>query len=228
MVLVLLVVARQVATLRDNVRLTRRLESTVHDLRLREDQLRHLAFHDPLTGLANRALFHDRVQHAIAGQAREGNSIGVLYVDLDGFKAVNDSRGHAAGDALLTSIGRRLRDCARPSDTVARLGGDEFAILIEHLCDPRSVMSLAGRVIDAVSEPIEFRGRPVQVGASVGVAVRQPGESASAVLREADTAMYAAKVQGKGRYVMFEPHMRDALAPADRYLSPVVDRQRRS
>ncbi len=217
-VLVLLVVARQVAALRDNVRLTRRLESTVHDLQLREEQLRHLAFHDPLTGLANRALFHDRVQHAINGQAREGNSIGVLYIDLDGFKEVNDSRGHAAGDALLTSIGQRLRTCARPSDTVARLGGDEFAILIEHLREPQSATTLADRVIDALSEPIEVGGGPVRVGASVGVAVREPGgEGASEVLREADTAMYAAKVQGKGRYVTFEPHMRDALAPADRF-----------
>ncbi len=215
-VLVLLVVARQVATLRDNVRLTRRLESTVHDLQLREEQLRHLAFHDPLTGLANRALFHDRVQHAIAGQSREGNSIGVLFIDLDGFKAVNDSRGHASGDVLLTTIAQRLRTCARPSDTVARLGGDEFAILIEHLDEPETATSLAHRVIEALSEPIEVGDGPVQVGASVGVAVRRPGgEGASEVLREADTAMYAAKVQGKGRYVTFEPHMRDALAPPD-------------
>jgi diguanylate cyclase (GGDEF)-like protein len=215
-VLVLLVVARQLATLRDNVRLTRRLESTVHDLQLREEQLRHLAFHDPLTGLANRALFHDRVQHAIAGQAREGNSIGVLFIDLDGFKAVNDSRGHASGDTLLTTIAQRLRACARPSDTVARLGGDEFAILIEYLDAPETATSLAHRVIEALSEPIEVGDGPVQVGASVGVAVRRPGgEGASEVLREADTAMYAAKVQGKGRYVTFEPHMRDALAPTD-------------
>jgi diguanylate cyclase (GGDEF)-like protein len=101
---------------------------------------------------------------------------------------------------------------------VARLGGDEFAILIEHLREPQSATTLADRVIDALSEPIEVGGGPVRVGASVGVAVREPGgEGASEVLREADTAMYAAKVQGKGRYVTFEPHMRDALAPADRF-----------
>ncbi|MDT4987092.1 MAG: diguanylate cyclase [Micromonosporaceae bacterium] len=210
--LVLLVVARQVATLRDNVTLTRRLELTVHDLRLREEQLRHLAFHDPLTGLANRALFHDRVQHAIGAQVRESTSIGVLFIDLDGFKAVNDSRGHAVGDALLTVIGRRLRACARPSDTVARLGGDEFAVLVERLDEPESANVLARRIVDLLNEPIDVGGERISVGASVGVAVRDlGGESASGILREADCAMYAAKLQGKGRYVTFEPHMRSAF-----------------
>jgi diguanylate cyclase (GGDEF)-like protein len=217
--LVLLVVARQVATLRDNVGLTRRLELSVRDLQLREGQLRHLAFHDPLTSLANRALFHDRVHHAIASQARESTSIAVLFIDLDGFKAVNDSRGHAAGDALLTVIGRRLQDCARPSDTVARLGGDEFAVLVERLSEPESPGSLARRIVSMVSEPIDLGGDRVSVSASVGVAIHEPGgEGASEVLREADCAMYAAKVQGKGRYVAFEPHMRSVLASADRVL----------
>jgi diguanylate cyclase (GGDEF)-like protein len=216
--LVLLVVARQVATLRDNVKLTRRLELSVHDLQLREEQLRHLAFHDPLTGLANRALFHDRVQHAIASQSRVPTSIGVLFIDLDGFKSVNDSRGHAVGDALLTAIGGRLQDCARPSDTVARLGGDEFAVLVERLDEPESAHSLAGRIVDLLSEPIDVGGERVSVGASVGVAIRKPGdESASEVLREADCAMYAAKVQGKGRYVTFEPHMRSAFVSVNAF-----------
>jgi len=213
--LVLLVVARQVATLRDNARLTRRLESSVQDLQVREEQLRHLAFHDPLTGLANRALFHDRVQHAIAGQAREGASIGVLYIDLDGFKSVNDERGHAAGDAVLAAVAGRLQECARPSDTVARLGGDEFAILVEHLVEPGSAESLAGRIVAVVAEPIDFPGPQITVGASVGIAVREPGgDSASELLRAADFAMYAAKLQGKGRHVTFETHMRDAFATA--------------
>jgi diguanylate cyclase (GGDEF)-like protein len=216
-VLVLLVVARQVATLRDNVTLTRRLESSVHDLQLREEQLRHLAFHDPLTGLANRALFHDRVEHSIAGQAREATAIGVLYIDLDGFKAVNDSGGHAMGDAVLTAIGRRLQSCARPSDTVARLGGDEFAVLMERLRDPASAEALADRIVAVLGEPIDVGGVELSVGASVGVAVRElGGESASEVLREADCAMYAAKVQGKGRRVTFEPHLRSGLSAAIR------------
>jgi len=213
--LVLLVVARQVATLRDNARLTRRLESSVQDLQMREEQLRHLAFHDPLTGLANRALFHDRVQHAIAGQAREATSIGVLYIDLDGFKAVNDLRGHAAGDLVLATVGRRLQECARPSDTVARLGGDEFAVLLEHLSEAGSAESLAQRIVDVVAEAIDFADTQITVGASVGIAVREPGgDSVSEVLRAADFAMYAAKLQGKGRYVTFESHMRAAFAAA--------------
>jgi diguanylate cyclase (GGDEF)-like protein len=217
-VLVLLVVVRQVATLRDNVTLTRRLETSVRELKLREEQLRHLAFHDPLTGLANRALFHDRVEHAIAGQARDVTAIGVLYIDLDGFKAVNDTRGHGVGDALLSEIGRRLQECARPSDTVARLGGDEFAVLIERLTGPESAGAFARRLVELLSMPFDVAGTMVSVGASVGVAIREPGgESASEVLREADCAMYAAKVQGKGRCVTFEPHMRSAFISADHF-----------
>jgi diguanylate cyclase (GGDEF)-like protein len=210
--LVVLVVARQVFTLRDNVGLTRRLEATVQDLRLREEQLRRLAFHDPLTGLANRALFHDRVQHAITGQARESIWIGVLFIDLDGFKMINDTRGHAAGDIVLTAIGQRLLGCARPNDTVARLGGDEFAVLVERLDEPESARSLAQRIVDVIGEPIDVGGDVIVVGASVGIADHRPGgEGASELLREADCAMYAAKLQGKARCVTFEPHMRSAF-----------------
>jgi diguanylate cyclase len=213
MVLVLLVVARQIATLRDNAKLTRRLESSMRDLEFREEQLRHLAFHDPLTGLANRALFHDRVERAIAGQARESTLIGVLFIDLDGFKAINDTRGHAAGDELLITVSRRLQECARQSDTVARLGGDEFAILVERVPEAESPAMLARRIVTVLSEPIDLAGDQVYVGASVGVALGEQGDgSASEVLRKADCAMYAAKFQGKGRYVRFEPHMHDAFA----------------
>ncbi|MCW2505247.1 MAG: putative signaling protein [Actinomycetia bacterium] len=215
-VLVILVVARQVVTLRENAVLSRRLASSVEDLQSREEQLRHLAFHDPLTGLANRALFHDRVQHAIARQSREAASIAILYVDLDGFKGVNDSRGHAAGDALLTMVAQRLLWCARPSDTVARLGGDEFAVLVEHLRDDESASGLAGRIVSVLTDPVELPGALATVGASVGVAVRQPGGvPAGELLRQADCAMYAAKVSGKGRFVTFTPELLPARADAN-------------
>jgi diguanylate cyclase len=215
MLLVVLVVVRQVVTLRDNAGLTRRLESSMRNLQFREEQLRHLAFHDPLTGLANRALFHDRVERALANRTVEPTTIGVLFIDLDGFKAVNDSHGHAAGDILLRTVSRRLLECARQNDTVARLGGDEFAVLIERVPDPEVPGSLAQRIVDLVGEPIVLAGRRVHVGASVGVAHGEPGsDSASEVLRRADCAMYAAKLQGKGRHVNFEPHMRKAFAAA--------------
>jgi diguanylate cyclase (GGDEF)-like protein len=212
-VLVLLVVVRQITVLRENTLLTRRLAATVSDLQSREEQLRHLAFHDPLTGLANRALFQNRVQHAIASQPRTGAAVAVLYIDLDAFKAVNDTLGHHAGDELLATVARRLLSCARPTDTVARLGGDEFAVLVEHVRQPGSAAALAGRIVDVLAEPAELPGgEPMRVGASVGVAVRDlGGESASEVLRQADTAMYAAKVKGKGQYVTFEPHMRPGV-----------------
>jgi diguanylate cyclase (GGDEF)-like protein len=213
-ILVLLVVIRQVSALRENVILTRQLGATVRDLQSREEELRHLAFHDPLTGLANRALFQDRVQHAIASQARVGAGVAVLYIDLDSFKSVNDTLGHAAGDALLTAVARRLQACARPSDTVARLGGDEFAVLVEHVRQPGSAAALAGRIVDVLADPVELPGDPaMRVGASIGVAVRGVGGgSPSEVLRQADIAMYAAKVRGKGRYVTFEPHMHPGVA----------------
>jgi diguanylate cyclase (GGDEF)-like protein len=211
--LVVLVVARQLVTLRDNLVLTRRLEKSLAVLSGREEQLRHLAFHDPLTGLANRALFQDRVEHAIASQQRLGPPISVLYIDLDGFKAVNDALGHGAGDTLLRTVGKRLQECARPGDTVARLGGDEFAILIENSATPAVAATLASRVVAVLAKPVPVEDAQVRIGASVGVAIRDCGtDHAGEVLREADCAMYAAKLQGKGRYVMFEPHMKSAFA----------------
>ena len=171
-----------------------------------EQQLTHQAFHDPLTGLANRALFRDRVSHALTISHRQGGSLAVLFLDLDDFKKVNDSLGHGEGDRLLVEVARRLRSCARESDTVARLGGDEFAVLIE---DP----SQGGH--DAVVERItEARGRPFTLGssdleihASTGIATPSTGDNADALLRNADVAMYSAKRQGKGRSVRFDPGM---------------------
>jgi diguanylate cyclase (GGDEF)-like protein len=211
MMIVVLVIARQLVALRDNVQLTRSLRSTLNDLRRREEELEHMAFHDPLTGLANRALFHNRSSDAVHQLATTG-STAVLYIDLDGFKQVNDRLGHAAGDALLAAVADRLGKCVRPSDTVARLGGDEFAILLTGVDSIDTAKVVADRVVRVVDEEFFINEESVTVGASVGLAWNDSTESNDGedLLRQADIAMYAAKTQGKRRYVCFEPPMRPA------------------
>jgi len=172
-----------------------------------EEQLIHQAFHDSLTGLANRALFRDRVSHALALARRQGHSITVLFLDLDDFKKVNDSLGHAEGDRLLIAAAERFLLCARAADTVARLGGDEFAILIEDLTDSDSPSSLLNRLSVAMAHPFTLSGNQVQISASIGVATTMGEETADDLLRNADVAMYSAKRQGKGRSETYESRM---------------------
>ena len=180
----------------------------VTDRRRLEEQLSHQAFHDSLTGLANRAVFRDRVEHALRSSERFNEPLAVLFLDLDGFKSVNDSAGHAAGDDLLIEFGKRLEAWARPGDTVARLGGDEFAILVERLSEPREAESIARRVVERSREPYQLAGRQVFVRVSVGIAVRtDPADTVEDMLRNADVAMYIAKARGKGRYEVFHPDM---------------------
>jgi diguanylate cyclase (GGDEF)-like protein/PAS domain S-box-containing protein len=169
-----------------------------------EEQLTHQAFHDPLTGLANRALFRDRVSHALAVARRRGHQISVLFLDLDDFKTVNDSLGHHEGDRLLIAASERFLACARTADTVARLGGDEFAILIEG-ADGRE--GLPERLGDAMAHPFTLSGNQVRVTASIGVATASGDDTADDLLRNADVAMYAAKRRGKGRSANFESRM---------------------
>jgi diguanylate cyclase (GGDEF)-like protein/PAS domain S-box-containing protein len=176
----------------------------VSERRRLEEQLTHQAFHDPLTGLANRALFRDRVSHALALAQRRGSPVTVLYLDLDDFKNVNDSLGHAEGDRLLIAAAERFLACARSADTVARLGGDEFAILIEG-ADGRE--GLPERVAAAMSHPFSLSGNQVRVTVSIGVASATPGDIADDLLRNADMAMYAAKRHGKGRAETYESRM---------------------
>jgi diguanylate cyclase (GGDEF)-like protein/PAS domain S-box-containing protein len=176
----------------------------VSERRRLEEQLTHQAFHDPLTGLANRALFRDRVSHALALAQRRGSPVTVLYLDLDDFKNVNDSLGHAEGDRLLIAAAERFLACARSADTVARLGGDEFAILIEG-ADGRD--GLPERVAAAMSHPFSLSGNQVRVTVSIGVASATPGDIADDLLRNADMAMYAAKRHGKGRAETYESRM---------------------
>jgi diguanylate cyclase (GGDEF)-like protein/PAS domain S-box-containing protein len=176
----------------------------VSERRRLEEQLTHQAFHDPLTGLANRALFRDRVSHALALAHRRGSPVTVLFLDLDDFKKVNDSLGHAEGDRLLMSAAERFLACARSADTVARLGGDEFAILIEG-ADGRE--GLSDRLAAAMSHPFSLSGNQVRVTASIGVASASTDDRADDLLRNADMAMYAAKRRGKGRAETYESRM---------------------
>jgi diguanylate cyclase (GGDEF)-like protein/PAS domain S-box-containing protein len=176
----------------------------VSERRRLEEQLTHQAFHDPLTGLANRALFRDRVSHALALAQRRGSPVTVLYLDLDDFKNVNDSLGHAEGDRLLIAAAERFLACARSADTVARLGGDEFAILVE---GSDGTEGLPDRLAAAMSHPFSLSGNQIRVTVSIGVASASPDDRADDLLRNADMAMYAAKRRGKGRAETYESRM---------------------
>ncbi|AHG92030.1 diguanylate cyclase [Gemmatirosa kalamazoonensis] len=180
-----------------------------------ETRLSHQAFHDPLTGLANRARLLDRIHHTLAAPDRLPSNVAIIYVDLDDFKKVNDSLGHAAGDTLLRAVAERLLNATRGSDTVARLGGDEFAILLENVRSDDDVLVVADRVVRAMRAPVTIDGKEIFVGASVGVARGGVGDeterpTADVLLRNADVAMYRAKGAGKGRHVMYERGMQEA------------------
>jgi diguanylate cyclase (GGDEF)-like protein/PAS domain S-box-containing protein len=185
-------------------------------------QLAQLAFHDPLTGLANRALLHDRLTHSLA--RREQHRADVLLLDLDDFKTVNDVSGHAAGDQLLVEVARRLLACVRPEDTVARLGGDEFAILLENA----DAGAVAERVKQALSEPVSIGNRLVVPSASIGIGCNGDGtQDPEQLMLRADVAMYAAKAAGKGRIQPFSADMADAVrerADLESALSQAVPR----
>jgi diguanylate cyclase (GGDEF)-like protein len=166
------------------------------------------AFHDSLTGLASRALFMDRLDQALASAARGRTRLATLFVDLDGFKLINDSLGHTAGDAVLVGVAGRLRSCLRPEDTAARLGGDEFAVVLQDLGWDQAV-AVAQRIIEALRVPFQIDGKQVSVSASIGVAFNTDRDTdGRMLLRNADLAMYHAKRNGKGRYEIFEPGMR--------------------
>ncbi|MBW3562177.1 MAG: EAL domain-containing protein [Actinobacteria bacterium] len=184
----------------------------VTDRKSLESQLEYRAFHDELTRLANRALFTDRVEHAVARVVdRRAEPIAVLFLDLDGFKNVNDRLGHATGDELLVQVADRLRTCLRDADTAARLGGDEFAVLLEDMADESGPARVAERILKTLRQPFDVAGTEVTIDASIGIAAATGGETAEDVLRNADIAMYTAKGSGKGRYDIFEPRMHAAV-----------------
>ncbi|MGH2944020.1 MAG: putative bifunctional diguanylate cyclase/phosphodiesterase, partial [Solirubrobacteraceae bacterium] len=185
----------------------------VSDRKAFERQLSHDALHDRLTGLANRALFFDRLAQALAHKQRVASCNAVLFLDIDDFKGVNDGLGHAGGDEVLREVARRISRCIRASDSAARLGGDEFAVLLNDVTSGVHAADIAERIMRAISEPILLVGHEVLVHASVGIALDGDGEhaiGADAILRNADAAMYLAKGRGKGCYHVFEAAMHDA------------------
>jgi diguanylate cyclase (GGDEF)-like protein/PAS domain S-box-containing protein len=183
----------------------------VTERRQLENELRHQAFHDSLTNLANRALFMDRLQHAMERQRGFGHPLAVLFIDLDDFKTVNDSLGHGEGDRLLMGVAERLRAVLRGGDTVARMGGDEFAVLVEDAIDVDAPTEVAARLLACLQPPFDHDGKELYVRASVGVASwESTTETAEDLSRNADMAMYTAKANGKNRVAVFEPGMHQA------------------
>ena len=187
-------------------------QGIIHDITERkviEQQLAHDAFHDSLTELPNRALFTDRLERIVrAAKRRQNYRFGVLFLDLDRFKIVNDTLGHMVGDQLLQAVARRLEGALRAEDTVARLGGDEFAIIIDSIRDAGDGTRVAERIIQELALPFNIEGHDIHTGTSVGVALSYAGsETAEGLLRDADAAMYRAKTQGRGRYEVFDPRL---------------------
>ncbi len=174
-----------------------------------EEQLSHQAFHDPVTNLPNRALFVERVRHAIGRARRENAELGIIFLDLDDFKTINDSLGHGAGDTVLIDVAKRLSQSVRSSDTAARFGGDEFVVLLEDVESTDVAVEVAERILEDLRQPLTVAGKELMVRASIGISILESGSTASAdeLIRDADAAMYIAKRDGKGEYRMFEPHM---------------------
>jgi diguanylate cyclase (GGDEF)-like protein len=187
------------------------LEQSLAELSRLKEELRFQAYHDPLTGLANRTLFLERAEERLDRVGHDGMPV-LLFLDLDDFKIVNDTLGHAVGDRLLIDVADRLRDVLRPGDIAARLGGDEFAILLDDGPELQQAVSVADRIIEALRAPFLMQGQEITVGASIGVAAARTGsEAAHELLRNADVAMYKAKGSGKNRVSVFEPTMHAAI-----------------
>jgi diguanylate cyclase (GGDEF)-like protein/PAS domain S-box-containing protein len=207
----------QIRTLREEAGLPTHyicVSRNITALRRSEEQLQRLAFYDSLTQLPNRALLNDRLRVALASAERRRDLIAVMYLDLDGFKEVNDTLGHAAGDALLVETGRRIGCCIRASDTLARTGGDEFTVLLARASSIEDVTLIAERILEAVAAPIQVAGRTVRVGTSIGVSFYpRDGQDAETLQLKADLAMYKAKKAGRGQYRVFEGEL---LAGKDR------------
>ena len=178
-----------------------RIVGTVADIdarKLQEDEIRHQAHHDMLTGLPNRLLFNDRLRQALLAAQREGNKLAVLFFDLDKFKPVNDTHGHAVGDMLLQQVATRVRGALRASDTLARIGGDEFVVLLPRIGAAPDARRVAEEILAELNRPFVSEGRTLEISGSIGVAVYpDSGASADELMRSADGAMYDAKLQGR-------------------------------
>ncbi len=193
-----------------------RLKAEIADREELQARSQYLAYHDSLTGLGNRLLFKEQLDEALKDVSVTPHPLAVLFLDLDGFKAVNDTLGHSVGDLLLKCIATKLRDLLPSTDRIARLGGDEFAILQMSSPQPMSSIQLAERIIDIVGQPHNIDGHEVTVGASIGIAIARPGEmSTESLLKSADLAMYSAKSEGRGTFRIFDPQM-DAIVQTRR------------
>jgi diguanylate cyclase (GGDEF)-like protein/PAS domain S-box-containing protein len=184
--------------------------ATFHDIterRTYERKLKNLAYNDTLTGLPNRIYFNEHLERALARCKTEGQKLAVVFLDLDGFKIVNDSMGHARGDHLLWEIADRLRSCLRENDSVARQGGDEFTILVEDVSTAEQVIPIVQRFISAFKEPVRLKDQEVFISGSFGIAISNPDDQVDDLLRKADIAMYQAKKQGKGTYAIFDSNL---------------------
>jgi len=186
----------------------------ITELKRSEAQLQHLAHHDPLTGLPNRLLAQSRLEHALSRGNRNLTRLAVLFVDLDGFKHINDSLGHPTGDRLLTAVAQRLDERVRGVDTLARLGGDEFLLIMENLESPTAAANVARKLLDAMKHPLQIDGRDLFVTASIGISLfPEDGTSWSELIRNADTAMYQAKAAGRDQFCYYTAQMNaNALA----------------
>jgi diguanylate cyclase (GGDEF)-like protein len=194
------------------------LYTDITELKRREREIQFLADHDTLTGLHNRVSFQRRAEEALTSAKRRGTTVAIICLDLDHFKNVNDSLGHAAGDEFLKGVGKRLRACFRDVDTVARFGGDEFGIVFTDLNQPETATTLVSRLLEVVSHPMDFNGQQIVSGVSIGVALSATdGDDSDALIKRADLALYRAKAEGRGTFRFFEEDM-DARAQARRAL----------
>jgi len=179
----------------------KKLEQQLLDTEAQEEKNRYLAYHDIVTGLANRALFDDRMEQALAQAERHKRSFAVMFIDLDKFKSINDTYGHAIGDKVLQVVATRLQNCVRDEDTVSRPGGDEFLCLLMEVKEESDIAGVADSMIRGVAEACEFKDVKVSAKASIGIAIYpQDGTTAEALLKNADAAMYKAKQEGEGYF----------------------------
>jgi diguanylate cyclase (GGDEF)-like protein len=200
LVMVFIIASFRAKTQQELEREHRALKQALEQRQALEEALLHQAFYDKLTGLPNRALLFDRLQHTFLEAVRHHQALSLLFVDLDGFKSVNDRFGHAMGDQLLVEVAKRMLSVVRDEDTVARLGGDEFTVLIKNPPSMDDAISLANRILEKISEPYQIIDMSFEISASIGVSMRYPkGDKPEDLLREADDAMYQAKSSGKSK-----------------------------
>jgi diguanylate cyclase len=194
-----------------------KIETQMDTLQAKQLELDHLASHDPLTGLPNRRVFLDRVEHALARARRTESRLAILFIDLDHFKEINDELGHAVGDVMLLAVADRMRTTVRAADTVARLGGDEFIVLVEDVESLDAMAMVATKIIESLAHPVWYQGQPLTVGASIGIAVYpRDGTTTTEIIASADQAMYRAKLSGRNRYHLASDYTDDsATIPLD-------------